>query len=157
RLLEYPQVGLVFQNTAAGWLVQGAVSLRSGGAHRRALAGIEHAELYAGQVGGLRHDAAQGIDFLGQVTLAAAADGRVAAHVAEGFHIVAEQQGLDPHAGRRQGGLGAGMAAADHDDVETGGAVHQGHLVAWRQEIREAGKYRRWPRSNEAMPSARPA
>ena len=123
-LLEYPQVGLVFQNAADRRLVQGTVSLGAGGAHRWPLAGIQHTELDAGDIGGLGHDTTQGVDFLDQMALADTANRRVAAHVAEGFHVVAEQQGLHAHARGGQGGLGTGMATADHDDVETGREVH---------------------------------
>ncbi len=62
------------------------------------------------------------------MTLADAADGRVAAHLAQGFDIVGEQQGLDPHACCSQCRFGTGMAAADHDHIETGWEIHV-HLV----------------------------
>jgi hypothetical protein len=90
----------------------------------RALAAIEHAELNATLVGCHGHGTAQGIDFLDQMALADATDSRVAAHLAEGFHIVAEQQGLHAHACRCQRSLGTGMAATDNDHVKTGREVH---------------------------------
>ena len=40
---------------------------------------------------GLRHGAAQRVNLLHQMALADAADGRVAAHLAEGLDIVSEQ------------------------------------------------------------------
>src|SRR5690606_2384554 len=104
-----------------GGAVQAAVGLAAGGTHRRALAGIEGAPLDAGGVGGAGHGAAQGIDLAHQVALADAADGRVAAHLPHGLDAVGQQQGARAHPGRRQGGLGAGVAAADHDDVVAAG------------------------------------
>ena len=75
-----------------------------------------------------RHGAAEGVHLLHQMPLADAADGRVAAHLAEGFDVVGEQGGASGP--RRRSGFGAGMAAADNDHVESGG-------VAW--ENREGG------------------
>ena len=76
----------------------------------------------------MRHHPTQGIDFPDQVPLADAADGRIAAHRTDRLDVVGQQQG--PRAGPRRGqrGLGAGVAAADHDDVvsmEIG--FHQGN------------------------------
>ncbi len=123
-LLEYPQVGLVLQCLAHRGLVEDAVGLCTRGAYGRALAAVQDAELDAAFVGGQRHGAAQGIDFLDQMALADPADGGVAAHLAQGFHIVGQQQRLHAHACSRECGLGAGMAAADHDHVKTGREIH---------------------------------
>ena len=124
RLLEQPQVGLVLQHAADRGLVQHAVGLGARGAHGRALAGIEDAELDAALVGGQRHGAAQRVDLLDQMALADAADGRVAAHLAQRLDVVGQQQRLAAHAGGGQRRLGAGMAAADDDDVEFLGIQH---------------------------------
>ena len=48
----------------------------------------------------------------------------VAAHLAEGFDVVGEQQGLRTHRAPPPCSLGAGMAAADNDHVESGGMEH---------------------------------
>ena len=140
RLLEYPQVRLVFQNLADRSLVQEAVGLGTGGTHGRALAAVEHAELDAALVGGQRHGAAEGIDFLDQMALADTADGRVAAHLAEGFHIVGQQQGLHAHACGCQRSLGAGMTAADHDHVKTGREVHHAPRACRKRGNREGAQ-----------------
>ncbi|MNN79735.1 hypothetical protein D3C81_1964050 [compost metagenome] len=79
------------------------------------------------------------------MALADAADGRVAAHVAEGFHVVGEQQGLDPHACCGQCRLGTGMAATDDDHIKTGREIHHAPRAC---SGREFGK----PRSIEASP-----
>ena len=118
RLLEQPQVGLVLQPAADGRAVQHPVGLRARGAHRRALAAVEDAELDAGFVGGRRHRAAQRVDLLDQMALADAADRRVAAHLPQRLDVVRQQQRAAAHARRGQRGLGAGMAATDDDHVE---------------------------------------
>ena len=120
------QVGLVLEHVADGGLVQGAVRLGAGGAHGRALAGVEHPELDARVIRGQTHGAAQRVDLLDQVALADTADGGVAGHLAEGLDVVRQQQGITPHARRGEGRLGARMAAADHDDVEVLGVFHAG-------------------------------
>ena len=124
RLLEQPQVRLVLQPLADRRLVEQPIGLCPGRAHRRALARIEDAELDAGFVGGQRHRAAQRVDLLDQVPLADAADRRVAAHLAERFDVVREQQRGAAHAGGGQRRLGAGMAAADNDDIKGLGVEH---------------------------------
>ena len=118
RLLKQPEPGLVFQAAANGGLVQHAVGLGPGRTHCGALAGVENPELDAALVGGQRHGTAHGVDLLDQMPLADAADRRVAAHLAQRLNVVGEQQSLAAHAGRSQGGFGARMAPANHDDVK---------------------------------------
>ena len=65
-----------------------------------------------------RHDAAECIDLARQVSLANAADGRVAAHLADRLEILRQQQRARAHARGRRRGLRARVAAADDDDVE---------------------------------------
>ena len=114
-LLEQRQIRLGLEHAADGALVELPVGLRTRGAHRRSLARVQGAKLDAGLIGGERHGAAQGIDLLDQMALADAADGRIAAHLAQRLDVVGEQQGAQAHARSRQRGFGAGMAAADHD------------------------------------------
>ena len=90
-LLEQPQIRLVFQARADGGLVQNTVGLGARGANCRAFRGIQDAKLDAGLVGGNRHRAAHGIDFLDQMALADAADGGVARHLAQCLNIMREQ------------------------------------------------------------------
>jgi hypothetical protein len=93
------------------------VGLGAGRAHRRSLARIQRAELDAGAVGGARHGAAECVDLAHQVTLADAADRGVAAHRPERLETLREQQRARAHARGGERRLGAGMAAADDDDV----------------------------------------
>jgi len=76
-------------------------------------------------IGGDRHRTAQGIDLLDEVALADAADGRIAAHLSQSLDVVREQQRLPAHTCGGQRGLGAGMASADHDDLECFVETHQ--------------------------------
>jgi hypothetical protein len=82
------------------------------------VARTENPELDAGFVGSRSHRPAQRVDFLDQVALADAPDGRIARHLAERLDAVGEQQGAAAHARRGQRGFRAGMAASHHDDVE---------------------------------------
>ena len=85
--------------------------------HGRALGAVEHAELDAGRVDDLAHLAAEGVDLADDLPLGDAADGRVAAHLADGVGVHRQQGGAQPHARGGQGGLDAGVAGADDDDV----------------------------------------
>ena len=97
------------------------VGLGAGGLDGRAFGAVEHAELDAGGVDGVAHEAAEGVDFADHLALGQAADGGIAGHAADGQGVhgdhrhsaaVAEDVGGGP------GGLRAGMAAADDEDVE---------------------------------------
>ena len=116
-LLEEREVRLILEQGADGLLVELPVGLGAGRAHRRALAGIERAELDAGAVSRPGHGAAQRVDLAHQVSLADAADGRIATHLAQGLDALSQQQRARSHACGGEGRLGAGMTAADDDDV----------------------------------------
>ena len=118
RLLKQAQVGLVFQHAPDRGLVQNPVGLGAGGAHSRAFAGIENTKLDARLVGSQSHRAAQGVHLFDQMAFADAANRWIATHLPQGLDVVGQQQGLASHARSRQRRLGAGMAAADNDDVK---------------------------------------
>ncbi len=118
RLLEQPQVVLVLQPAPDRPPVQHPVGLGARGAHRRALAAVQDPKLDPRLVGGLGHRPAERIDLLDQMPFADAADRRVAAHLAEGLEAMRQQQRGTAHARGGQRRFGAGMAAADDDDVE---------------------------------------
>ena len=122
----------VFQPAADGCRVQNPIGLRARSTHGGPLARIEDAELNARFIRGQSHCATQGIDFLDQVPLADPADRRVAAHLAQRFDVVRQQQRGAPHPRRRQRGLSAGMTAADDDDVEFLGMEHRAAPAARR-------------------------
>ncbi len=106
-LLEEEESGLILDRHAHGGLVEQAIGLGAGGAHRRPLAGVEDAELDAAPIGGAGHEPAERVDLLDQVPLADAADRRVAAHLADGLDVLGQQQGARAAARRRQRRLGA--------------------------------------------------
>jgi hypothetical protein len=85
--------------------------------HRRAFAAIEQAELNAGLVDGLAHCAAEGIDFANDVTLRHAADGRVAAHLADRVEIRCEQRCARTHTRCGERGFCSGVASANYKHV----------------------------------------
>jgi len=124
------QIRLIFESTADGLLVQHTVGLGTGGAHGRAFRGIEDAELDAGLVGRRSHRPAQRIDFAHQMPLTDTANRRVAAHCPERVEVVRQQQRIRPRPRRGKRSLGAGVAAADDDDIETGGIEHGFGFVA---------------------------
>ena len=109
---------MVLDEVTDGLPIQPPVGLGSGRADRGSLARVEDPELDAGTVDGPRHRATQGVDLAHEVPLADTAEGRVAAHLAEGLDALGQQQSLAAHAGGRQCGLGAGMAATHHNDLE---------------------------------------
>ena len=85
------QVGGGGEFSLHGPAIEFAVNLRPGTAYRRPLGAVQHAELDAGLVGQTAHDPVQGVDLPHQVPLAQAANGRVAAHLADGFQLVGQQ------------------------------------------------------------------
>ena len=115
-LLEI-QIVLLLQDPLHAQPVQLLVGLGPGGAHRRPLAGIEHAELDAGGIDILGHLAAQGIDLLDQMPLGQAADGRIARHQRNGIQIDGQQQRAAAHAGSSQGRLASGMPCTDNNHI----------------------------------------
>ena len=127
--LEHGQVGLRFHNSPDRHPVQVAVGLAAGRANGRALGGIERAPLDAGAVRGMRHGPAERVDLLDQMALADAADGWVAAHRADGFDVVGQQQGAGTAARCSQGCFGASVAAANDDDVVTVERVAHGREI----------------------------
>jgi hypothetical protein len=68
-------------------------------------------------IGYLTHFPTQGVNFLDELSLGQPPDGGIAGHQGDGVEIDVEQQGLAPHAGRRQGRLAPGMTPADHDYI----------------------------------------
>ena len=89
RLLEEGEMGLILQRLPNGLAIQDTVCLGARGSNRGTLAGVEDPELDTGVIGGNGHDAAQRIDFLDEMSLANAANGRVAGHLTQGVQIVA--------------------------------------------------------------------
>jgi hypothetical protein len=77
--------------------------------------------LNAAEVGDSTHEAIQGIDFPDKMTFSESANRRIAGHCANCSELMGDQSCLGAHAGRRACGFAAGMAAANHHDVESVG------------------------------------
>jgi len=125
-LLEQREIRLIFEHRTNCLLVQQPIRLRARCPHCRAFAGIEGTKLDAAKIRRSRHRAAKCIDLFYQMAFADTADGRVAAHLPERFDVLSQQQGSHAHPGGRQCGLGAGVAAANHDDIEGFWKTHIG-------------------------------
>ena len=132
RRLDHLEVGRRPDRRLHGGPVELAVGLGARALHRRPLGAVEQAELDAGRIGHPPHQPVQRIDLAHQMALAEPADGRVARHLADGGEPVRDERRARAHARRRSRRLAAGMAAADHDDVE-GFGVHwilrTGHTI----------------------------
>ena len=114
------------------------VGLCAGGLDGGAFRAVEHSELDAGGVDGVGHEAAEGVDFADDLSLGEAADGGVAGHSADGEGVHGDEGDaaliFEDMAGG-PGGFGAGVSAADDDDVEVGGGGcgvvgHRSDIVA---------------------------
>jgi len=91
RLLEQVEVRLILHDAPDRGAIQRTIGLAPGRTHRRTLACVEAAPLDAGQIGRMRHRAAERVDLLDQMTLADAADRWVAAHLADRLDRMGEQ------------------------------------------------------------------
>ena len=131
RFLPQRQVRLLFDEPLDFLLIGLLVGLGPGAVHGRALAAVEHAELDAGGVDRPAHGAAQGVDLADDLPLGHAADGRIAAHLADRVEVGRQQRGGRAHPRRRHRRLAPGMSAADDDDVEV---VCRSHtlMIEWR-------------------------
>jgi hypothetical protein len=118
-LRENRQLWLILQATANRLPVEDTISLRARRTHRRTFARIQRTKLDTRLIGRLGHRPSQGVDLFDQMPFANAADRRIAAHRTQGIEVVRQQQGLHSHARRSQRRLGAGMAAANDNHLET--------------------------------------
>ena len=97
--------------------VGGAVGLDALGVDGRPLAEVERAALQGHFIRRAAHLAAQRVDLEDKVSLARAADGRIAGHVAHRVQIDREQHGVKAEARAGQRGLDARVSRADDPDV----------------------------------------
>ncbi len=126
-LLEQRQVRLIFEDRSDRLPVQLPVCLGPCGSHRRALAGVQGAELDAGLVRRARHGPAERVDLPDQVALTDAADRRIAAHLPERLDALSQKKRTRAHPRGGQRGLRAGMASANDDHVIGQGETHVGN------------------------------
>ena len=85
-LLEEREIRLVLERVTDKRLVELAIGLHAGRAHRGALAGIQRARLDCGRISRARHHATERIDFPDEMAFADAADGQA--------HMVASAKGI---------------------------------------------------------------
>ena len=117
--------------------------------HGGAAAGVEQPFLQGGGIGQPADHPAEGIHLVHQLALGWPPHRRVAGLPGDAVDVEGEQGGGNPQPGGGEGRLTAGMAAADHDQVEAfGGGSAEGHrLGRW-------GRDRAGPRDG---PAPRPA
>ena len=82
------------------------------------LAAIEHAKLDCRTVCRPPHDTAQGINLANYRTLGDTANGGIAGHLSNRLKGTRHECNAAAKAGRGNGRLGAGVTAADHEDIK---------------------------------------
>ena len=132
RLLKECEPGLVLDRRAHRGLIEDAVGLGTCRPHRRSLAGVEDAKLDTAAIRRACHQAAERIDLLDQMTLADTPDGRVTAHLADGFDILGQKERAQAAAGRRKRRFGARVTAAHHHHVVRIADHHEGKPKSMR-------------------------
>ena len=115
-LLEI-QILLLLQGMLHDLLILPPVRLGPEGMDRRSLAPVEHPELDAGLVRSPGHLSSQGVDLPDKVSLAGAADGGVAGHIAHSVQIDGKDHSFEPQPRGGKTGLNAGMTGADNRHV----------------------------------------
>jgi hypothetical protein len=96
-----------------------AVGLGTRTANSGAFSAIQDAKLDSAQIGNPTHQAVECIDFSNEMSFAESANRRVTRHGADGGEPVGDQGGSGAHAGRSSRSFAAGVAAANHHDVES--------------------------------------
>ena len=143
------EAGLRFENLAHLDAIELLVALGARAPDGGAARGVEQAELDADSVGDFAHDAAERVDFAHEMALGDAADGGIAAHLRDEVEVHGDERGLEAHARGGHGGLAAGVAGADDDDVVLFGESHP--ILFYGFGDRDA---RNWPESCAHYPKA---
>ena len=117
------QVRLQLERVLHHGLIFAPVGLRAQRVHRRTFAAVEHPVLDAGLIGRTRHLAAERVELAHKMSLARAADGGVAGHIADGIHIDGKADGVQPQPGGGQRGLNARVPRTDDGDVTASGVI----------------------------------
>jgi hypothetical protein len=99
--------------------VELAIGLCARPAHRRPLAAIEQAKLDSGSVGDAAHQAIERVDLTNQVAFAQTADRWIARHRASAREALRNERRARAQARGRGRRLTAGMAATNHNHIET--------------------------------------
>jgi len=104
------------------------VGLSPRAAHSWAFSAIEDTELDPAEIGDSGHKAVQSVDFPDQMAFSKPTNSGIAGHSANGGKPVGDKGRFCAHTGCRGRGFTAGVAAANHSDVESMG--HQN--LGWR-------------------------
>lgn len=120
--------------------IKPAVALRARGPDCGALAPVEHAELQGRHIGCPPHDATEGIDLPNDRPLGDSADGWIAGHLANRLERARDDPNACAAARSRNGGLRAGVACSDNQNVEL--LLDGGHT---REKLTWEGAYVRFP------------
>jgi hypothetical protein len=99
--------------------VELAVSLRARPAHRRPFAAIEHSKLDSSGIGDAAHQAVERIDLTDQMAFAQTADRWITRHRADAREALRDERHARSHARGRACSLAAGVAATNHNHIET--------------------------------------
>src|ERR1700750_18581 len=130
------EVWLLFQQCADRAPIESPVTLSAWRPDSRALAAIEHPELDHGEICCPSHDSAECINLADNGALGDSANGGIARHLSDCLQRAGDQGDARTEAGRCNGCLSAGMAAAYHQHVELGFETRRhGHTL----------KIRDWP------------
>ena len=117
HLLEEIEVLVPIEDAPHGDRIERPVTLCTRPPHRRPLRPVQHPEVDARRVRGLRHDPAERPDFPRHRPLGHAPDRRIAAHLRDSRQVGSDEQRL--RAQTRGGGcsLGPGVSATHGDNV----------------------------------------
>ncbi len=126
--LDHFQAGNSPQLRLHGLGIELAVGLSPRPADRGAFAAVQDPKLDAPGIGHPAHQAVERIDFAHQMALAQAPNSGIAGHGTDGIEAMGDERRPRAHTGAGRGGLTAGVAATDHDDVE--GCAHPGPQIA---------------------------
>ena len=134
-LLKYLEIVLVFKARSYCLAVEDTVGLGTRSTYRGPLAVVECTELDPRLIGGDSHRSTHGVDFPYKMSFSDSPNGRVAGHLAEGLDAMCQEQRLASHTRRGKRGLGTGMTATNHNNVEFSWVQH----VGYQRNTRGAG------------------
>ncbi len=132
------QIGRFFKPDSHEILIFVLVRLRSGGLDRRTFRTIEHTELDAGGVDRQTHEPSERIHLARDLAFGQAADGGIAAHLADRGPVERDQAGACPDPGCRVRGFDTGVAPSYDDAIK----VVRFHSIQPRRPRRQSRSWR---------------
>ncbi len=101
-----------------------AVALRARSLDGRTLRPVENLELNTGAIGRLPHQAPERVNLFDEVSFGEAADRGIARHPPDRLPQHGHHTDAHPAPRTNASGLGAGVPAADDDDIEVSQGIH---------------------------------